>query len=103
MNPMNTIGISPKLVWAVIAAVCAQVLADPLLELPAWADYVIQAVATAAAAYIAPPGNVAIDADDISDATRNPRVQGEGGYGLVELAIALLIIAVALVVILRIA
>lgn len=94
-----TLGISPKLIAAVIAAVLAQVIADPLLELPAWADYIIQAALTALAAYLAPPGSVGVVTDPASDADER---DWEAGYSLVELAVALLMFAVALVVILRI-
>ena len=55
---MVTQSISPKLVAAVVTAVIAYVLGQTVLELPAVAVVIGQAVLVALAAYFASPGDV---------------------------------------------
>lgn len=101
------IGISPKLIAAVVAAVLAHIAADPLLELPAWADYVLQALATGVAAYLAPPGNTATRhrADDIGAVLKpRPKRKPQAGYSIVEvlvIALVCVLLIIAVVALLR--
>jgi energy-converting hydrogenase Eha subunit C len=59
----RTHGISPKLIAAVVTAVGTYLVTQPLLELPAIAVVVIQAVLVAVAAYFASPGDVRPEPD----------------------------------------
>ena len=94
------IGISPKLIAAVFAALIAHVLADPVLELPAWADYALQAVLTGLGAFLAPPGQTATDyrADDIRPKTKpRPKRKPQAGLSSVE-AVVIVFVVIAILV-----
>lgn len=56
----KTVGISPKLIAAVITAVLTYLLGQEILELPAYAVVAGQAVLVALAAYVASTGAVQV-------------------------------------------
>jgi hypothetical protein len=55
---MQTVGVSPKLIAAVVTAVVTYVLGQAVLDLPPLVVVIGQAVLVAAAAFAAPPGKV---------------------------------------------
>ncbi|MBA3583419.1 MAG: hypothetical protein H0W36_02620 [Gemmatimonadetes bacterium] len=58
-NHMNqTIGLSPKLLAAVVAAVASYLLGQTILELPAVAVLALQVLTVAVGAYVTSPGEV---------------------------------------------
>jgi hypothetical protein len=71
----RTLGISPKLIAAVVTAVLTYVLGQEVLELPPLATVAGQAVLVALAVYMANPGDVqpkpdpALEARDIHEVT----------------------------------
>lgn len=88
----ETVGISPKLIVAVILAVLTYVLGQELLELPAWAVVAGQAVIIALGVYQASPGQVTT--------TRDPNLRaGERGLSLLEAIVVLLIAAVVVLLV----
>ncbi len=65
----KTKGVSPKLLAAVVTAVLTYLLGQEVLELPAWATVVGQAVLVALAAFAAPPGLVEPENPFMKDAS----------------------------------
>ncbi len=91
----KTMGVSPKAVWAVVAAIGAYLLTQELVELPALVELLLNAVLVGGAVAAASPGSIKF-------VGRTSRLSDESGYGVVEGAIALLIVVVAIVVLLRV-
>jgi hypothetical protein len=81
---MLTVGISPKLIAAVVSAVAAYLLTQTILELPPLVVLLIQVGAIIATVWKAGPGRVIVDA--LPDA--NGRRHGEAGNSLVEVLAA---------------
>lgn len=55
---VKTVGVSPKLVWAVIAAVCGYLLTQEITALPMLVELALNVVLIGGAAAIASPGEV---------------------------------------------
>jgi hypothetical protein len=54
----KTVGVSPKLIVAGLAAVATYLVTQTVLELPPWAVLLCQVVVILAGVYAAPPGQV---------------------------------------------
>lgn len=59
----KTVGVSPKLIAAVVTAVVTYLVGQEALELPAWAIVAGQAALVALAAWVANPGSVTTTED----------------------------------------
>lgn len=70
MNPIRTVGISPKLIAAVVTAVGGYLLAQTVLELPPGVVLAIQVVLVAVGVFAARPGDVTADAESIGARTK---------------------------------
>ena len=57
---VRTVGISPKLIAAVISAVAAYLVTQTLLELPPWAILLSQVVVITVGVYLAQAGDVQV-------------------------------------------
>lgn len=58
MNDQKTLGLSPKFIAAVVAAVLGYLATQTLVDFPAWADLVVQVGLVGIAAAGAPVGKV---------------------------------------------
>lgn len=63
---MRTIGISPKLPAAIVAAVITYLLGQEVLELPAGVVVALQGAGVALGVFLAGPGDVETDAIDLA-------------------------------------
>ena len=95
MNPSTTTGSAAPgfKFWAgIVAAVLTYLATQELLDLPTWGDVAINAAGVGLAVYLAAPQPTysTLHADD-----------PEAGYGLVEVAFALLLVIVALILLTR--
>lgn len=96
---MKTDGLSPKLIAAVITAVVTYILGQEVLALPPIATVIGQAVLVALAAFAAPAGSVSAPQASSSDARLSDTARnGISGLTLIEVLVALLIVAVVLLV-----
>lgn len=90
------IGISPKLIAAVIAAITTYLLGQTILELPPLVTVIGQAILVAAAAYAAPAGAVTGLTASSSDArltqVAKDQIAKQTGLTLVEVLVVLLIV-----------
>ena len=60
-SQFRTVGLSPKLIVAVLSALATYVVTQTVMELPPWAVVVAQAVVIAAGVYSASPGEVVVE------------------------------------------
>ena len=63
--PMRTVGISPKLIAAVVTAVATYIIGQELVELPVLVEVALQALLVGIAAWRANPGAIAPSRDQL--------------------------------------
>lgn len=87
----RTVGVSPKLVAAVVTAVVTYIAGQELVDLEPWVEMILQGVLVALAVYSVGPGTVVAEPDDRA---------GERGYSLVEVLAALFLGLLVVIVLL---
>lgn len=63
----RTVGVSPKLVAAVVTAVVTYIVGQELVDLEPWVEMILQGVLVALAVFAASPGTVVAAPDDRAD------------------------------------
>lgn len=92
----RTIGISPKLIAAVVTAVITYIVGQELVELPAWVEMILQGVLVAGAVYAARPGTVVTEDADVP---HRPSIRDERGEITRDMLLGALIVAVVVILI----
>lgn len=90
---VRTKGVSPKLWAAVAMAVLGYLATQELVDLPPWADLMVQVGLVGGGVALAGPGEVVPEAEDIGPATRG---QADPLYLIVTLVALVLLVYVVL-------
>jgi hypothetical protein len=89
---MKTLGLSPKFYAAVFMAVLGYLATQELVDFPSWGDLLVQVGLVGGGVFVASPGNVAVEADDLSVAFPDETGEVDIGAVLVCIVLALLIV-----------
>lgn len=98
----KTVGVSPKLIAAVIAAVLTYVLGQEVLELPAWAVVTGQAVLVALAVYSAAVGAVTLTDPHVGQVKNGGLGDNRGQAEPLTLLVYVIVVIILVVVLFKV-